>query len=66
MANQNPTPTFWNKKQTSIYLCCSTKTVTRLITNGKIKAFKMGSKVLIYAETVTEENICSIRPNFNF
>lgn len=66
MTNQNSIPIFWNKKQTSSYLCCSTKTIDRLINNGRIKAFKMGRKVLIYAETVTEENINSIKPNFNF
>lgn len=66
MTTQKSTPTFWNKKQTASYLCCSIKTVDRLIRNGRIKAFKMGSKVLVYAETVTEENIISIKPKFNF
>ena len=66
MGNQNHVPTFWNKKQTASYLCCSIKTVDRLISNGRIRAFKMGRKVLVYAETVTEENINSIKPKFNF
>lgn len=64
MENQKSIPTFWNKKQTASYLCCSIKSVDRLIRNGRIKAFKMGSKVLVYAETVTENNINSIKPNF--
>jgi excisionase family DNA binding protein len=63
--SQSPA-TFWSKKQTSSYLCCSIKTVERLISNGRIRAFKMGRKVLVYAETVTEQNINSIKPNFNF
>jgi excisionase family DNA binding protein len=58
-------PTYWTKKETSCHLRSSVKTVDRLISNGRIKAFKMGRKVLIYAETVTEENINSIRPKFN-
>ena len=62
----NLPPILWNKKQTSSYLCCSIKTVDRLIRNGRIKAFKMGSKVLIYADTVTEANINSIKPVFKF
>lgn len=66
MTTQKSTPTFWNKKQTASYLCCSTKTVGRLISSGRIRAFKMGRKVLVYAETVTEENINSIKPKFNF
>lgn len=64
MENQNLPPTFWNKKETSKHLCCSIKTVDRLIKNGRIKAFKMGGKVLIYACTCIEENINSIKPKF--
>lgn len=55
---------FWTRKQTSIYLNSSTKTVDRLLRDGKINGFKMGRKVLIYAETVIEENINSIKPKF--
>ena len=65
MKNQLP-PTLWDKKETSKHLRSSEKTIDRLIKNGRIKAFKMGRKVLIYAETVTEENINSIKPKFNF
>ena len=66
MEKQKNPPAFWTKKETSCHLRASTKTVDRLISNGRIRAFKIGRKVLIYAETVTEENINSIKPKFNF
>jgi excisionase family DNA binding protein len=66
METQKSLPTLWTKKETSNHLRSSTKTVDRLISNGRIKAFKIGRKVLVYAESVTEENINSIRPKFNF
>lgn len=66
METKKPPPAFWTKKETSSHLRSSTKTVDRLISNGRIKAFKIGRKVLIYADTVTEENINSIKPKFNF
>lgn len=64
METQKSPPNFWTKKETSRHLKSSTKTVDRLISNGRIRAFKMGRKVLIYAETVTEENINSIKPKY--
>ena len=64
METQKTPPSFWTKKETSRHLRSSTKTVDRLITNGRIRAFKIGRKVLIYAETVTEDNINSIKPKF--
>jgi excisionase family DNA binding protein len=64
MENHNIPPTYWNKKDTSTHLRCSIKTVDRLIKNGRIRAFKMGRKVLVYAETVTESNINSIKPKY--
>jgi excisionase family DNA binding protein len=64
METQKSTSDFWTKMETSRHLKSSIKTVDRLISNGRIRAFKMGRKVLIYAETVTEENINSIKPNF--
>lgn len=63
MTNQLP-PTIWDRREASRYLRCSQKTIDRLIRNGRIKAFKMGRKVLIYADTCTEENINSIKPKF--
>ena len=64
METQKSPPAFWSKKQTSTYLCCSVKTLDRLISDGRIRAFKMGRKVLVYAESVTEENINAIKPKF--
>jgi excisionase family DNA binding protein len=64
MEKHNLPPTYWDKKDTSKHLRCSIKTVDRLIKNGRIRAFKMGRKVLVYAETVTESNINSIKPKF--
>jgi excisionase family DNA binding protein len=52
------------RKQAADNLNCSTKTVDRLIKENRIRAFKLGSKVLIYEETITEKNINAIRPNF--
>lgn len=60
----NLPPTFWSKKETSKRLCCSIKTIDRLIKKDRIKAFKLGSKVLIYASSCTEENINAIKPKF--
>lgn len=52
------------KKEAGEALKISQKTIDRLIKNGRIKSFKLGRKVLIYSETLTEENINSIKPNF--
>jgi excisionase family DNA binding protein len=64
MENQNLSPTLWTKKDTASYLRCSIKTVERLIKDGRINGFKIGRKVLIYPDTVTEENINNIKPKF--
>lgn len=64
MVTTNLPPTFWDKKEASKHLCCSTKTIDRLIQKGRIRAFKMGRKVLVYADTCIEENINSSKPNF--
>jgi excisionase family DNA binding protein len=64
MENQNLSPTLWTKKDTASYLRCSIKTVERLTKDGRINGFKIGRKVLIYPESVTEENINCIKPKF--
>ena len=64
METQKSPPTLWTKKETSNHLRSSTKTVGRLISDGRIRAFKMGRKVLVYAESVTEENINASKPKF--
>lgn len=52
------------RKEAGEALKTSQKTIDRLIKNGRIKAFKCGRKVLIYSESLTEENINAIKPNF--
>jgi excisionase family DNA binding protein len=64
MKSEKELPIFWDRKGTASHLCCSIKTIDRLIRNGRIKAFKMGRKVLIYSSTCTEENLNSIKPKF--
>lgn len=61
--NQLP-PTLWSKKEASEHLCCSIKTIDRLIKDGRINAFKMGKKVLIYAGSCIEDNINAAKPKF--
>ena len=56
--------TVYTRKQAADNLNCSTKTIDRLLKEGRIKGFKLGRKVLIYSETLTEENINAIKPNF--
>lgn len=66
MKNNETPKVLWTRRETANYLRHSPKTVDRLIRNGKIRAFKIGrGKVLVYAESVTEENLNSIRPIFN-
>lgn len=59
-------PTLWTQKETANYLRKSVRTVSRLIKNGRIRGFKLGGNgdILIYAETVTEENLNAIKPKF--
>lgn len=66
MEKQKLPSIFWTRKETANHLRSSIKTIDRLIRDGRIKAMKINSKVLIYAETITEENINSIKPKFNF
>ncbi len=62
-SNSKP-PTLVTRKEAASFLKSSPKTVDRLIRDGRIKAFKIGSKVLIYEETLCEENINAIKPKF--
>jgi excisionase family DNA binding protein len=64
MKNQNSSSTLWTKKDTAIYLRCSIKTIERLTKDGRIRGFKIGKKVLIYPNSVTEENINAVKPKF--
>jgi hypothetical protein len=44
----------------------STKTIDRWIINGRIEAFKpyFSSRVLIYEDSLTQENLQSPKPKF--
>lgn len=53
------------RKEAGEALKISPKTIDRLIKDGRIKSFKLGRKVRIYSETLTEDNINAIKPNFN-
>lgn len=57
-------PSLVTRKEASILLRSSLKSIDRLIRDGRIRAFKIGSKVLIYEETLCEENINAIKPKF--
>jgi excisionase family DNA binding protein len=56
---------YFSRDEAAQYLKISVKTIDRLIRNDRIKAFKLGSRVLIYVNTLTEENINSIKPKFH-
>jgi excisionase family DNA binding protein len=56
--------TVLTRKEAGQALKSSLKTIDRLIKQGRIKGYKLGRKVLIYSETLTEENINAIKPNF--
>ncbi len=65
MENQNLSPELWTRDEASKIKKVSKKTVDRLLRRGGIKGFKIGSKVLIYPNSFTEENINAIKPKFN-
>jgi excisionase family DNA binding protein len=65
MQNQNLSPELWTREEASKIKKVSKKTVDRLLRHGRIRGFKIGSKVLIYPNSFTEENINAIRPKFN-
>ena len=61
-------PLIWSVKETAIYLRMSEKTVYRRCLAGFIDSFKespsRNSRRLVYAETVIQENLNSIKPKF--
>ncbi|WP_414655296.1 excisionase family DNA-binding protein [Flavobacterium sp. UBA7663] len=63
--NTNITPPkYLSRYEAANHLKVSAKTIDRLIRDHRIKAFKLGKRVLIYLDSLTEENINSIRPRF--
>ncbi|MCF6180507.1 helix-turn-helix domain-containing protein [Lutibacter sp.] len=55
---------YCTRTEAGLILRCSTKKIDRLIRDGRIKAFKNGRSVLIYADSLTEENINATKPKF--
>jgi len=55
---------FYRRKEVAKKLGVSERTVDRIIRKGFLKASKHGHIVLIYAESVTKENILSVKPKF--
>jgi excisionase family DNA binding protein len=60
----NEPSNYYTRKESAHFLRCSTKKIDRLIKDGRINAFKVNRSVLIYAETLTEENLNSPKPKF--
>ena len=65
MEIQNLPPKYLSRLEASKYLRVSIKTIDRLIRDNRISAFKLGKRVLIHYETLTEENINAVKPKFN-
>jgi hypothetical protein len=66
MKTEKLPPTIWTQKETATYLRKSVKTVRRRLDSDRIKGFKDGQngRIYVYAETVIEENLNSIKPKF--
>ncbi|GEC77727.1 excisionase family DNA-binding protein [Flavobacterium aquatile] len=64
MSNTNVQPTYLNRNEAASHLRISTRSVDRLIRSNRIRAFKLGKRVLIYYDSLTEENINSVKPKF--
>ena len=57
-------PFLVTRKEAAFYLRSSLRTIDRQLKDKKIRGFKFGQKVLIYADTLIEENLNSIKPKF--
>ena len=57
-------PKYLSRYEAANHLKVSAKTIDRLIRDHRIKAFKLGKRVLIYLDSLTEENINSVKPRF--
>lgn len=64
MEPQNLPPKYLSRIEAASHLRVSVKSIDRLIRNSRIRAFKLGKRVLIYYDSLTEENINSIKPKF--
>ncbi len=64
MNTNNLPPIYLSRYEAANYLKVSTRTIDRLIRDNRINAFKLGKRVLIYFDSLTEENINAIKPKF--
>jgi excisionase family DNA binding protein len=64
MNTNNLHPIYLSRYEAANHLKVSTRTIDRLIRDNRIKAFKLGKRVLIYYDSLTEENINAIKPKF--
>lgn len=64
MNNSLLTEKFCSRETASQFLKVSKKSIDRLIRDNRIRAFRLGRRVLIYADTLTEENLLAVKPKF--
>lgn len=66
MKTEKELRTLWTLKETATYIRKSVKTARRRFYADRIQGFKDGKNgnILIYADTVIEENLNSIKPKF--
>ena len=62
--NQEIPPKFLSRTEAANHLRVSTKTIDRLVRADRIRAFKLGKRVLIHYDSLTEENINAVKPKF--
>jgi len=64
METQILPPKYLSRYEAAVHLKVSAKTIDRLIRDNRIKAFKLGNRVLIHYDSLTEENINAVKPKF--
>lgn len=64
METQILPPKYLSRYEAAAHLKVSAKTIDRLIRDNRIKAFKLGKRVLIHFDSMTEENINAVKPKF--
>jgi excisionase family DNA binding protein len=64
MTNNSSSTEHFSRLEAAAYLRVSVKTIDRLFRNGRINGYKLGRRVLIYQNSLTEEFINSTKPKF--
>lgn len=66
MKKENERRELWTYQITGNYIHRSKRTVKRYIDRGLIEGFKVteNGRPLVYADTVTEENLNALKPKF--